>query len=321
MKTHIAIYIFIAFAISAVFTALELPYLRRLKAGQSIREDGPQAHKSKAGTPTMGGVSIVLSIIVSSFAVYIFNGLELRELVLISAVTLIYGGIGFIDDYIKVIKKRNLGLTAKQKIAAQTAAALLLAVYGFRNHPGFYIPYVNKYFPVENAWFYIPFIVFVVLAMSNAVNLTDGLDGLAASVTAVVALLFSLVSGGPSFIISACICGACLGFLLFNRHPARIFMGDTGSLALGGALAAVAVCEAHTLLLPVAGGVYVLEALSVIIQVAVFKTMHGKRFFRMAPIHHHFELGGWKESKVVIVFVFASIVLCVAAFLAVGPEV
>lgn len=316
MDIHTALYIASAFAVSAAVTAIEIPYLKKLHAGQSIREDGPEAHKAKSGTPTMGGISILLSVILCAVIFAFCTGASASyaaDTAVIIAVALIYGAIGFADDYIKVVKKRNLGLTAKQKLVCQTAGALLLAVYGFKYHSSLYLPFAA--IDINIGWLYIPFIVFVVIAMTNAVNLTDGLDGLASSVTSIVALFFALVSRGGASAASAAVCGACLGFLVFNRHPAKLFMGDTGSLALGGALAAIAVCGSNTLFLPLAGGIYVLEALSVIIQVIVFKTQHGRRFFRMAPIHHHFELGGWKESKVVIVFDFISLALCALSLL------
>ncbi len=300
----------ISIAVGTALTALEIPFLKKLHAGQSIREEGPEAHKSKSGTPTMGGLAIIATICI----VAIIASSTVDTLVM-CAVTLAYGAIGFIDDYIKVVKKRNLGLTAKQKLAFQILVAIVVAIYRGARDTSVVIPFVK--IAVDFGWFFYPFVVFVMVAMTNAVNLTDGLDGLAASVTAIVALFFGWICSGSSYIFATCVCGACLGFLVFNRHPAKLFMGDTGSLALGGALAACAIISENEFALPIAGGIYVLEALSVIIQVFVFKTQNGRRFFRMAPIHHHFELGGWKETKVVIVFSIVTVVLSVIAYFAI----
>ena len=317
-----------AFAFSAGAEAVLLPLLRKLKAGQAIREDGPQAHLAKAGTPTMGGIAMVFAVpaaLLLGFALrigFVSNvyakpealqrvGLHLLGPAL---VMLAYGAIGFVDDYIKVTKKHNEGLTPKQKLTLQILAALIFAVMEVKGGKEMIFPFVGRF--IMPAWLAIPFEVFVIVAMTNAVNLTDGLDGLASSVTAVCsaffALVFASVSGSASF-NAAAICGACLGFLVFNHYPATVFMGDTGSLALGGGLAAMAASAGAEWFLPIAGLVYVAEALSVIIQVYVFKTQNGRRFFRMAPLHHHFELGGWKETKVVWMFVLAAAVSCLVA--------
>ncbi|MDO5331571.1 MAG: phospho-N-acetylmuramoyl-pentapeptide-transferase [Bacillota bacterium] len=314
----------IGFVLCAVFTALLLPVLRRLKAGQTIRDEGPKEHQKKSGTPTMGGIAIVAAFIVgsilASLIAYKLGGYRIgNDLWVILIVTLAYAAIGFVDDYIKVVKKRNLGLTAIQKIVLQIVIAAALAIYCGTNY-GTYINFPILNFSVDFKIFYYPFIVFVVVAMTNAVNLTDGLDGLAASITAIVSLTLALV--GYNFIFSMItafvLCGACFGFLVFNHHPAKIFMGDTGSLALGGALSAIAIVSRHEWVLPITGIVYVLEALSVIIQVFVFKTQNGRRFFRMAPLHHHFELGGMKETKVVMLFSAVTAVLCIIELLIVG---
>ena len=302
------LYLLIAFALSAVITAAEIPVLKKIKAGQSIREDGPQGHLSKSGTPTMGGIAIIAALCIVSIIAR-----PAVDTLVMCLVTLFYGGIGFCDDYIKVVKKRNLGLTAKQKIILQFIGAVAIAIYKGLDSTYVVIPFIKKSVDF-GIWFY-PFVVFVMLAMTNAVNLTDGLDGLASSVTAVCALALALIFTGDASVFAFCISGACLGFLVFNHHPAKLFMGDTGSLALGGALAACAILSSNEFVLPVAGGVYVIEALSVIIQVVVFKTQNGRRFFRMAPIHHHFELGGWKENKVVIIFALATAVLSAIAYL------
>ena len=299
------------YALTALFVPVLLPLLVRLKAGQSIREEGPAAHMAKSGTPTIGGLSFVLAIVIVSLAVCGFD----YDMLVMLAGLLGYGAIGFADDYVKVVKKRNLGLTAKQKIAAQLAVALLISWYASKSGTTVFIPFAKTL--VDLKWFYIPFMVFIFLAMSNSVNLTDGLDGLASSVTAVCASCFAIIGYAAGADSMACfmaaVAGGCLGFLLYNRHPAKLFMGDTGSMALGGALAAGAIISGYELLLPIAGGIYVAEAVSVIIQVFVFKTQNGRRFFRMAPLHHHFELGGWDEVKVVRVFTAVTLLLSLIA--------
>ena len=302
-----------SFIIAAVLMALLLPVLRRLKAGQSIREEGPQAHMIKAGTPTMGGLAIILGFVISNiiFCIEYKDHSVFTDTAVICLVTLLYAGIGFIDDYIKVVKKRNLGLTAIQKLALQIIVAAAVAVYSGLNY-GTTISLPILGLNADLRWLYFPFAVFVVVAMTNAVNLTDGLDGLASSVTAIVALCFAVISRNnlSSFGAAVTLYGCCLGFLLFNHYPAKVFMGDTGSLALGGALSAIAIISKNEFVLPVAGIIYVIEALSVIIQVFVFKTQNGRRFFRMAPIHHHFELGGMKEKNIVIMFCAITTVFC-----------
>ena len=319
-----AAYLAVSFGLCALLTYLLLPVLRRLKAGQAIREDGPKAHLAKAGTPTMGGLSMImavsLAVVIGMAASGVFEragGRAPKASVMASMlfVMLAYGAIGFFDDYIKVTKKHNEGLTAKQKFALQVLAGLIFAIWngGART---MVVPFIGTFTmgPVLG----IAFEVFVMVAMTNGVNLTDGLDGLASGVTAVVACFFMLLAPALASTETGCfaaaLCGACLGFLLFNHHPAKVFMGDTGSLALGGALAALAAVSGIEWALPIAGGIYVAEALSVIIQVFVFKTQNGRRFFRMAPLHHHFELGGWKEVKVVKVFTLVTAVLCAAAY-------
>lgn len=312
----IGIIILISFFISLVITKIEIPVLKK-KAGQNIREDGPESHLSKAGTPSMGGISIIIAAAVTSAAAtgILRNGSE-PETVIIIVVFVGFGLIGFIDDYLKVIKKNNLGLRAYQKFGLQTILSILLAVYLAGYTLGstlVYIPIADIY--VDFGIWYIPFVVFVMLAMTNAVNLTDGLDGLASGVTAFVSLFFTVagmmygIVSGEYFCVA--LCGACLGFLVFNRHPAKVFMGDTGSLALGGGLAAAAIVMKLELMLPIVGLLYVIEALSVIIQVAYFKISGGKRIFKMAPIHHHFEKSGFSEVQVVIAFWLFSIICCI----------
>lgn len=314
MDYSILITILAAFVITAILGPVFIPVLRRIKAGQSIREDGPKAHQTKAGTPTMGGLMIILAVVITCISMTIRQGVG-SEMGILLVSFVLCGLIGFCDDFIKVVKKRNLGLTALQKLIFQIVIAVILAVYQSKVSSfgtSIYVPVVKEY--IDLGWFYIPFVAFVLVAMVNAVNLTDGLDGLAGGCTAITALFLAITGAGigytSSSIFSAAIAGACFGFLLFNRYPAKVFMGDTGSLALGGALAAAAVMMNIELILPVAGGIFVAEVVSDIIQVVSFKT-RGKRIFRMAPLHHHFELGGWKETKVVIVFWTITLLLCI----------
>ncbi|NMA94098.1 MAG: phospho-N-acetylmuramoyl-pentapeptide-transferase [Clostridiales bacterium] len=285
----------IAFSVSCLLTKLEIPMLRRLRAGQSIREDGPESHLSKAGTPTMGGLSMIATAVLLGL---IFS--RSKDMIIMMLSTLAFGFVGFADDWLKVVQKRNLGLSALQKIALQLVFSSGLAYFGYSRGASIMLPFGGGLLNM-GGW-YIPFAIFMILAMVNAVNLTDGLDGLASSVTAIVACCFAVITEGDISLFFLIISGCCLGFLVFNRHPAKLFMGDTGSMALGGALAAGAICSNTEAALPIAGGIYVIEALSVIIQVIVFQTCNGKRFFRMSPLHHHFEMGGWSEIKVVGVF-------------------
>ena len=278
-----------------------LPLLHRLKYGQSIREEGPASHQQKSGTPTMGGVMIVLAV---TAATLLFAPLTVTTLL---ALFIFLGHflLGFADDYIKVVKKRNLGLRAYQKLIGQLGIALVTILIGrhlLGHDTSVWVPVLGTSLDI-GAWYYV-LVVFVLVGTSNAVNLTDGLDGLAAGTVAVAALFYAMLLYGTDsslMAFSAAIIGACVGFLWYNHHPARIFMGDTGSLALGGALAGIAILSRTEALLPIVGIIFVCEALSVILQVASFKT-RGKRIFRMSPIHHHFELGGWRETRVVYTF-------------------
>jgi phospho-N-acetylmuramoyl-pentapeptide-transferase len=279
-----------------------IPFLRRLKVGQNIRDDGPRTHLSKAGTPTMGGVIIITAIMVASF---LMAGASKQVLVAVF-IMLLLGGIGFIDDYIKVVLKRSLGLRARDKLLMQTMAGLalgLLLLFYLDRGTQLIIPFTS--YNLELGVLYIPFIIVVLMATANGVNLTDGLDGLAVGVTIPVALAYIIISimlGHYNMIIfGAALVGACLGFLVFNYYPAKVFMGDTGSMAIGGAITALAAINRSEIALVIIGGVFVLEALSDIIQVVSFKTT-GRRVFLMAPLHHHFELKGWKEQKVVWLF-------------------
>ena len=315
----------IAFVVSFAVTALVggkviLPALRRLKAGQAIREDGPKWHMGKAGTPTMGGLMFMLGILAAIIVAGWKNMMagDLSHLY-IFLFALVFGVIGFLDDYEKVKKKQNLGLTALQKFVLQLAAAvafLMLMRFEGLLSPNLYIPFVNISIPLS--WpLYMVFAAFVVVGAVNAVNLTDGLDGLATSVTIPVGLFFAVVAVWWGYtqlgVFAAAMLGGLFAFLIFNAHPAKTFMGDTGSLFLGGAVAGLALAFDMPLILLPVGIVYIAETLSVILQVGYFKLTHGKRLFKMAPIHHHFEMCGWNEVKVVTVFTLVSAVFCALA--------
>ena len=312
----------VAFAVSMLVTARMIPLLRHKQFGQFIREEGPQAHLSKAGTPTMGGIAFIIGITVAIVVSMFMKGSDTTGKIAILLSMFAFGAIGFLDDYNKVAKKQNEGLTPKQKLALQVIFGIALAIFMMvKEGTTMLIPFFGK--TVDFGILYIPFVVFIEVAMANAVNLTDGLDGLAASTSSIVACTFAIVGmtvhGGnePMAVAGQAVFGALIGFLLYNHYPAKIFMGDTGSMALGGVLSAMAIVGHMEWLLPIAGLIYVIEALSVIIQVTYFKKTGGKRVFRMAPIHHHFELGGWHETKVVRVFCIFTLICCVIAFLSV----
>lgn len=303
----------LGFILSALGGKWIIPELRKLKAGQSIREDGPQSHMVKAGTPTMGGLIFLLSLLIGCLVFRLFS----LKIFLLLFSTLAFGAVGFVDDYIKVVKKRNLGFTAIQKFTCQLVIALILVLIQMKSKDlstRVYLPFSGR--PWEIGLWYIPFILFVVVGTVNSVNLTDGLDGLSSSVTISVAFFFGLAAKLMGEVeisrFAFILLGGLLGFLLYNKYPAKVFMGDTGSLALGGAIAGLAVLLGLPLLLPLAGGIYFIETLSVIIQVLVFKKT-GKRVFLMSPIHHHYEQKGWHETKVVRVFVLVSVILCLLA--------
>lgn len=288
-------------ALSLILGPAILPLLRKWKFGQTIREEGPKRHMQKSGTPTMGGMVFILGALIPTV---ILAAKDYRLLVVVLSF-LGFGGIGFIDDYIKVVLKRNLGLRAWQKIAFQIILAAAIAVIGYMN-VGAHITVPFTGYQWDLGIFYIPFTVFVILSFVNAVNLTDGLDGLAAGISVfaflvfiAMALLFDLATVGT---FASAIVGALLGFLRINVHPAKVFMGDTGSMALGGGLCALIVLTGSPLILLIGGGVFFLETLSVAMQVLYFKATKGKRIFKMTPVHHHFELVGWSEWKVVWVF-------------------
>lgn len=298
----------ITFLFTMLVSPLFIPFLKRLKFGQQIRTDGPQSHLKKTGTPTMGGIIILLAIALAALK-FIDKGPELMVLLV---ATLGFGLVGFLDDYIKIVFKRSLGLTAKQKLAGQLLVSGIVCYYLIQmgHSTELHVPYFN--WELQLGWFYFPFIVLLMMGTTNAVNLTDGLDGLLAGTSAIAFGAFVIIAmkgHSPEVaVFSAAMIGTVLGFLVFNAHPAKVFMGDTGSLGIGGALVAVAIMTKEELLLAIIGGVFVFEILSVIIQVISFKT-RGKRVFKMSPIHHHFELVGWSEWRVVMTFWFVGIVL------------
>lgn len=294
---------------------LLIPELHKLKFGQSIREEGPKSHQAKSGTPTMGGIMIILAIVIATVA-----AAPLTPAVLLALfITLGHFVLGFLDDYIKVVKKRNLGLKAKQKMLGQILIAIVTMIVGTRVlgiDTTIWIPIADINLDIGIGYYFL--VLFVLVGTSNAVNLTDGLDGLASGTVAIASGAYALVCYMTGHFDLALFCVAmmmaCVAFLRFNAHPAKVFMGDTGSLALGGAIAAVGILTHTEILLTIIGFVFVCEALSVIIQVISFKTT-GKRVFRMSPIHHHFELGGWKETKVVFVFWMVGLVASVVGLL------
>lgn len=313
---EIAIYsVMISFILGVVFCPMLIPVLRRLKFGQTEREDGPESHLKKQGTPTMGGIAILGSFAVSSL--FFINGNPDGLVVLL--VTLGFGLIGFIDDYIKVVKKRSLGLTPIQKIVGQFVITGLFTLYIFKSGIGtdILIPF-TKGLTIDLGYIYIPFLFIAVIGTVNGVNLTDGLDGLASGVTLIVSVFFIMVawaSGSGILPIAGAVSGSLLAFLIFNAYPAKVFMGDTGSLALGGFVAATAFILKMPIFILLVGFIYLVESVSVILQIAYFKKT-GKRIFKMAPIHHHFELCGWSETKVVTVFYIVTAMLCLVGLLA-----
>lgn len=297
--------ILLGFLITVLISPFFIPFLRRLKFGQSIREEGPKSHQKKTGTPTMGGLMIIFSIVVTTLVMINKFSEPTIKTYLLLLVLVGFGLLGFLDDFIKVVMKRNLGLTSRQKLLGQIIISLIfyfvLRVNEFST--AISIPFVDK--PLELGWFYALFIIFWLVGFSNAVNLTDGLDGLVSGTSAVAFGAFAVLAWSQSqfeiSIFSVAIVGAVLGFLVFNAHPAKVFMGDTGSLALGGAIAAIAILTKTEILLILIGGVFVIETLSVILQVISFKST-GRRIFRMSPLHHHYELVGWSEWRVVVTF-------------------
>lgn len=310
--------VLIAFFISLILGPILIPLLHKFKFGQNIREEGPKSHMKKAGTPTMGGLIFILA----SFITMVILIKKPSDDAMIALYAFIgFGFIGALDDMLKIIHKNNLGLRAYQKMILLLVVSCALSYFSaIEKGTGIMIPFYDK--SINLGVFYVPFMVLFFTATTNAVNLTDGLDGLATSITLLVMTFFALVSYGLGHYTLAIFCGviagALLGFLRYNAFPAQVFMGDTGSLALGGAIATVAMLLKHPLLVIIVGGIYVCETLSVILQVASFK-LTGKRIFKMSPIHHHFELSGWHETKIVSVFSIITVVLCLIAFLSLPP--
>lgn len=311
--------VFLSFIITVILCPVVIPVLHRMKFGQPIREEGPQSHKKKEGTPTMGGVMILIGFVVSAL-LFAFGNTSALAVILI---TIGYGIVGFIDDFLKVVKKQNEGLTPLQKIIFQLAVTVLFYIYIVKSGIGtdIYMPFTNGLY-VDLGWFYAPFLFFVMVGTVNSVNLTDGLDGLASGVTVLVAVFFAFVAAaskmaGLTYVCGAMI-GALMGFLVFNCHPAKVFMGDTGSLALGGFVASVAILTKMPVMLVIVGLIYVCESVSVIMQVTYFKLTKGKRIFKMAPIHHHFELCGLAGIKVVQLFWIVTAVMCLVGYVAVS---
>lgn len=314
--SHIIMPILISFVLSVTIAPLLIPFLKKLKAGQTVREEGPKTHLKKSGTPTMGGILIIVSVAVTS-VLYVR---EYQQIAPVLFLTLGFGLIGFLDDYIKVVLKRSMGLRAWQKMLLQMIVTGVFAYYMVSLSDislAMKIPFAKGYY-VDFGILNIPFLFLIVTGTVNGANFTDGLDGLASSVTVMIATFFSVAAFGMQagiFPITCGVVGALLGFLLFNVHPASVFMGDTGSLALGGFVAASAYVMQLPLFLPMVGFIYVAEVLSVIIQVVYFKVSGGKRFFKMAPLHHHFELCGWKETRVVAIFSIITAIFCLIALL------
>lgn len=312
----------ISFFLTLVLGRILIPILRRLKAGQAIKEDGPTWHMGKQGTPTMGGIMFILGTTAALVVLGYKQLLSDPAPFFVLAFALLFGGIGFLDDYAKVKKRQNTGLTAAQKFLLQLAAAIafttLLRYTGYVT-PNLFVPFLNVTLPLPWPLFMV-FAAFVMVGTVNAVNITDGVDGLAASVTLPVMVFFSAVAlawgngYGTLGLLAAALAGGLIAFLFYNFHPAKVFMGDTGSLFLGGMVCGLAFAYDMPLILVPIGVIYVAETLSDIIQVVYFKATHGKRFFKMAPLHHHFELCGWSELKVVGIFSFITLAACLAAY-------
>ncbi|MET0786677.1 MAG: phospho-N-acetylmuramoyl-pentapeptide-transferase [Paenisporosarcina sp.] len=311
----------VGFMLTVLLTPLFIPALKRMKFGQSIREEGPKSHMKKAGTPTMGGLVFLISIVLTTLGVSLYFNMLTTQTVVLLLVLVGFGLIGFLDDFIKVVLKRNLGLTSLQKLVGQIILAIA-AFFLLKPGPSFTsltIPFTDWSIDIGIA--YVAFMIFWLVGFSNAINLTDGLDGLVSGTASIAFSAFGVIAlvyeQQAVAIFAFAVTGALLGFLIFNANPAKVFMGDTGSLALGGALAMLSILVKQELLLLLIGIVFVAETLSVILQVISFKTT-GKRIFKMSPLHHHFELSGWSEWKVVVVFWSTAFL---AAFIAVMLEV
>ena len=318
MSSHVVIPVLISFAVSLILGPVIIPFLRKLKMKQTERVDGVQSHLKKAGTPTMGGIIILISVVVTSL-IYVK---DYPKIIPVLFLTVAFGLIGFLDDYLKVVLKRSDGLMPMQKMALQIVVTAVFAFYLVRvaDIPlTILIPFSGGYY-WDIGWLAIPVLFFAVIGTVNGTNFTDGLDGLASSVTVLVATFFTVVAIGTGSGIEPVTCavvGALLGFLLFNVYPASVFMGDTGSLALGGFVAGTAYMMQMPLYIIIVGFIYLAEVASVILQVTYFKKTGGKRLFKMAPIHHHFELCGWSETRVVAVFSIITAILCLIALMGV----
>ena len=300
----------ISFLIVVILGPIFIPMLTKFKFGQTVRDDGPKTHLAKNGTPTMGGILMIVAILITGL-----TRSNVGSDMIIGLISIVgFGLVGFIDDFIIIKKRRSLGLKAWQKIVLQFALALYIASYQYTKSPSatqLIIPFTDAV--INLGLFYVPMMTFIIVGIVNAVNLTDGLDGLASGVTLIVATFFMLLASSVTVntdiaVLAAATVGACLGFLGFNSYPAKIFMGDTGSMALGGAVVAFSILTNSILLIPLVGGIYFAEAVSVILQVGSFK-LRGRRIFKMAPIHHHFEQCGWPETRVVFVFWITTVVL------------
>lgn len=317
MKTAMILPVIISFAISAILGPVIIPALRKLKFGQTERTEGPQSHLKKNGTPTMGGLIFLAAIIVTSLLFV----KEYPRIIPILFVTVGFGVIGFLDDYIKIVLRRSDGLLPKQKMLGQLIITAVFAVYYYKSTGGqmeMLIPFFPEH-TLNLGWLSIPVLFLAILGTVNGVNFTDGVDGLASSVTLLVAVFFAVVAWGTKSGIEPITCavvGALMGFLLFNVYPAKVFMGDTGSLALGGFVVSAAYMMKLPIFILIVGLIYWAELLSVMIQVTYFKKTGGKRLFRMTPIHHHFELGGWSETRVVAVFSIVTALMCLIGLLA-----
>lgn len=317
MDFQVVIPVLISFVISVILGPIIIPFLRKLKMGQTERVDGVQSHLKKAGTPTMGGIIFLLSTVATS----LFYVKDYPKIIPILFLTLGFGIIGFLDDYLKVVLKRSDGLLPWQKFLLQVVVTAIFVFYLLKYTDvslAMLIPFWSGHY-LNIGWLAIPLLFFAVIGTVNGVNFTDGLDGLASSVTIMVAVFFTVVSLGMNSGIEPITCavvGGLMGFLLFNVFPASVFMGDTGSLALGGFVAGTAYMLQMPLFILIVGLIYLIEVLSVIMQVSYFKMTHGKRIFKMAPIHHHFELCGWSETRVVAVFSIVTAILCLIGLLA-----
>lgn len=318
MDYGVAVPVIVSFAISAAAGPVVIPVLRKMKVGQTVRDDGPQTHLKKNGTPTMGGLIFLLSVVVTS----LFYVKDYPKIIPILFVTVGFGIVGFLDDYIKVVLRRSEGLTPGQKMAGQILVTAVFAWYMVSYSDvglEMLLPFSGGVY-LNPGFLSVPLLFAAVIGTVNGTNFTDGLDGLASSVTIMVAVFFTVVAIGTGSGISPVTCavtGGLLGFLLFNVYPASVFMGDTGSLALGGFVASTAYMLRLPLFILIVGLIYVVEVLSVMIQVTYFKATHGKRFFKMAPIHHHFEKCGWSETRVVAVFSIVTALCCLIALAAV----